>query len=376
MLTSVPPPTAGAVATGPALPRYIPDPARFAVLLNRNARQVSSRMVKRVEHIVGRDHVYYSRSLEEADALCREIVQRGYGTVACGGGDGTLMNTVNRVHRYVSQSNAWRAERFARYGERQALLTAPRFAFLPLGTGNAMSGVVGATSALEDLQRIVDYAPGRTYSLDLIDEGSEMFSFGGLGYDSMLLNDYNHLKDRTRHRLLKPWVQGLSGYVLAAALRTLPRLLWHRPRLEARVTTRGPAWYLDPRRGDSAVPVEAGATLYEGRATFIGASTSPFFGYGLKMFPFAGHHEGRLHLRIASIGPVSAVSHLRGIWKGHYRHRRRVLDFYAQDVQIELAQPFPFQHSGDAKGEREGLSLKMASDRLRLVDCFPPRPHG
>ena len=57
------------------LPTIEPDQRKIAVLLNRNARQVTSAIVKRVERIVGRDHVYYSRSLEEGEAFAREIVQ-------------------------------------------------------------------------------------------------------------------------------------------------------------------------------------------------------------------------------------------------------------------------------------------------------------
>ena len=45
-----------------------PDERKIAVILNRNARRVSDSIAKQVERIVGRDHVYYSHSLEEAEA--------------------------------------------------------------------------------------------------------------------------------------------------------------------------------------------------------------------------------------------------------------------------------------------------------------------
>ena len=104
----------------------------MAVLLNRNARLVTDKLVRKIERLVGRDHVYYSRSLEEAEAFTREIIQKNYGTIACGGGDGTLTGTVNFVQRYINEANRWRVERYERFGERQDLIGMPRFAFLRL----------------------------------------------------------------------------------------------------------------------------------------------------------------------------------------------------------------------------------------------------
>jgi len=96
------------------LPVLQPDPTRIAVLLNRNARRVTDRVARKVEQIVGKDHVFLTNNIDEAEAFSREVVQRGYGTIVSGGGDGTLMRLVNMVHRYVKESNAWRVERYQR----------------------------------------------------------------------------------------------------------------------------------------------------------------------------------------------------------------------------------------------------------------------
>ena len=159
------------------LPTVQPDERKIAVLLNRNAKQVSDTIVKRVERIVGRDHVYYSRSLEEGEAFAREIVQKGYGTVVSGGGDGTLSQTINMIHRYIKESNQWRMQRYERFGEKQTLIGTPRFAFLRLGTGNGIGSVIGAQNALRDLKNLVDYLPGRTHEIPLIDVDGEQCFF-------------------------------------------------------------------------------------------------------------------------------------------------------------------------------------------------------
>ena len=58
------------------LPTQKPDPSKIAVLLNRNARRVTDRVMRKIEQIAGSENVYYSRNLDEAEAFCREIVQR------------------------------------------------------------------------------------------------------------------------------------------------------------------------------------------------------------------------------------------------------------------------------------------------------------
>jgi len=357
------------------LPKVNPDPSRVAVLLNRNARRVTDKLAKRIESVVGAGNLFYSRSCEEAEAYAREIVQRGYGTVACGGGDGTLTRAVNLVQRYVDEANAWRLDRYRRFGEWQTLLESPRFAFLRLGTGNGLAPVVGASAdPIDDLQQIVSQAPLRERPMPMIDVGGEHCFFAGVGYDSLVLNDFNWLKHHVRSRLLRPIFSSVLGYAAAIATRTLPNvLLRHAAHLNARVVTRAPAFYIDPRKGDAAETVPAGTTIFEGPASLVGAGTAPYYGYGLRVYPFAGIMPGMMHLRVAHIGPFKALAHLPSVWKGTYRDAESVFDFLASDVEIELEQPFPFQHSGDAQGMRKNLRWTVAEDKLNLLDLHRPR---
>lgn len=357
-----------------ALPHTVPDPARVALMLNRNARQVTDRLARRMERLVGSDHVFYSRSIEEAEAYAREIVHRGYGTVICGGGDGTLARAFNMVQQYVEESNAWRQQRFERYGDRQNLLAVPRFGFLRLGTGNALAAIVGARRPLEDVRRIVDYLPGRTVKVPMLESGTERFFFAGMGYDSHLLNDYNWVKERFRGRVMERVLHGLPGYFGALAARTLPGAVMGRmARIEARVTTRGRAYYVDPRRGDAVEELPPGEVLFDGRASLIAAGTTPYYGYGLRIFPFARMMPGMMQLRIATLGPVASLAHLPSIWRGSYRNAKHVLDFLVEDAQVELSSPYPFQHSGDGQGLISALDLRVAAHPLELVDLHPPR---
>lgn len=352
-----------------------PDYSKVAVLLNRNARRVTDRLARKMERLVGSDNLYYSQSLEEAEAFTREIVQRNYGTVVCGGGDGTLMNSVKLVQNYVREANDWRMQRFRRFGEVQPLLSVPRFAFLRLGTGNAIAGLVGSRNSFGDLRRIVDYAPMRTQKISLIENGTERFFFGGVGYDATLLNDYDWLKAHSKSRLLKPFLHGLSGYFTALATRTLPRILsGKQPPITARITSLGRGYYVDPRRGDWLEHIEPGTVIFEGDASMIAAGTAPFFGYNVRMFPFAGMQPGMMQLRVTSLGAVETLLHLPSIWRGHYRNAHHLFDFLVDDVRVELSHPHPFEYSGDAQGERDALHLQIARDPLELVDLRGSRP--
>ena len=355
------------------LPLAKPDPARIAVLLNGHPATVTDRVARRLERVIGADHIFRSRSLDEAEAYAREMLQRGYGTIVCGGGDGTLARAVNLVHRYVEEANAWRLERYRRFGERQPLLVSPRFASLRLGTGNGLSGVIGSRDPVKDLQTIVDFVPGRVQRLPLIEMEGERFFFGGMGYDSQVLDDYYWLKARAKNPIMKALMQNVTGYLATVVARTVPRLILGRADvLEARVVNRGRAFFVDPRRGDFVEEVEPGAVLFEGRAHFISAGTTPFFGYGFRVFPFARMMPGMMSLRAATVGPLAALSHLPSLWKGNYRNATRLHDFLVEDVTVELERPFPYQHSGDPQGLRDRMDLRIADEQLEIVDLYGP----
>jgi diacylglycerol kinase family enzyme len=356
------------------LPIETPDPSRVAVVLNRNAKRVTDRLARRIERLVGSDHLFYSHSVDEAEEFAREIVHRGYGTVVCGGGDGTLFRTYNLLKQYIDESNAWRIQRYERFGDVQSLLSCPRFGFLRLGTGNALAPMVGARDPIEDVRRIIEYPPCHTVSVPLIDDGSARFMFAGMGYDSLILNDFKWLCSRARNPFLRPFTHGVLGYLSAMITRTLPRIVSGSvPQIQARVKNLGRAFYVDPRRGDTIEEIESGTTLFDGNAAMIGAGTTPYYGFNFRIFPFARMMPGMMHLRVACTGPFRTLANLGAIWRGSYRHAESLFDFLVEDVRITLAKPYPFQHSGDAQGEISETHLRVSGERLQLVDLQPQR---
>jgi diacylglycerol kinase family enzyme len=98
------------------------------------------------------------------------------------------------------------------------------------------------------------------------------------------------------------------------------------------------------------------------------ASTVPFYGFGLKAFPFAQSRPGMLQLRVATELSVPTVMwNLQRIWSGEFAHPG-LLDFHAERVAIRFERPMPLQVGGDAEGWREEVTFGMAPEPVELVD--------
>ncbi len=343
------------------------------LLFNRRAKNASDSIAHHCRRMLGDEYFMSTGSLNDAESACRQIVQSGYQTVLCGGGDGTMVRTFNIILNYVRESNRWREERRNRSGEILPNIAMPVFGFLPLGTGNSLQRVTGTQANQRGIRTLMDTAHQHTMQLPLLTDGDDHFYFGGFGFDSLLLQHYTSLKDQTQSTFIKPFVHSVLGYVLAGLGKTLPRMvLGYDYMPEVCVRTRNEAWYVDPRRGDFLVPIEAGTVLYEGRVGLVGAATSSLYGYGFKAFPLAGLSQNRFHLRIATFGAGRALGQLLPIWRGSYRCHHDMFDFLATDVDIELTKPFAYQHSGDSLGERSSLRWRMSQESIKLIDAYQP----
>ena len=345
---------------------------RLAVVLNHNANKVNERVAKRLRSLLpSTTDFYYSHTLEEAEAFARQIVHKGYGTVISGGGDGTLTNLINQVCHSIDEANERRVQRARSFGEIQPLLQYPEFGLLKLGTGNGLSATVGARNPREDLHKLLTGPRHRPVEVDMITCEGQKFFFGGIGYDARILNDYIALKKwAAKSPTMKRVTATALGYLISALGRSVPGFLKNGYTQEVRVVNTGDdCYFMDPRRGDRAVPVAKGAVLFEGQASLVGVGTSPYYGFGFKIFPFAGMMPGFMHLRVATTPPLDAVANLPKLWRGHLR-TPTMLDFCAKSVRIECAKPAPYQHSGDGQGLRQSLDFAVAERPVKLVDYF------
>jgi diacylglycerol kinase family enzyme len=330
-----------------------------AVLLNANAKAVNAQVRRALSLVVPDEHLFFSTSHEEAGAIAEEVVARRYGTVFTGGGDGTFVGWVNRI----LESAERRAAR------------PPRFGVLALGTGNAVAEMVGATPRrhAQDLARYVRGEVGSVRRLDLLTCDGRRTPFAGVGIDAAVVNDYVWLKSRLAGTPLAKLGVGMAGYGLAIALRSAPRaVLERRPTYCEVVNVGRTAWRLDPSGARSGPPIAHGELLYAGPCMLAAASTVPYYGLGLRAFPFAGGTPGSMQLRIAtSIGVPTLLLNLHRIWSGGFAHEG-LLDFHADRVALRFERPMPLQVGGDAEGWRDELTFSMAANPVEIVD-FGPR---
>jgi diacylglycerol kinase family enzyme len=325
-----------------------------AVLLNAHAKRVTPRVREAVAEAVGAENVFLSQDLPDADRIAARVVAQGFRTVFAAGGDGTFVGWVNRITREAAKQGR----------------PLPRFGILALGTGNAVAGLVGTTSRsfLPDLHRFVHGQAQATRRLDLVDCEGHHTPFAGAGADAALINDYNWLKTRLRDTPLRALGMGPAGFSLAAALRTAPRQLWE-PRSSCEIVNAGgPAWRLDADGKRVGEPIAPGALLHAGPCLMAAASTVPFYGLGMRFFPFAGEIPGTMHLRVASRIPVPvALLNLPRIWSGAFRHAG-LHDFQAERVELRFDRPTPLQIGGDAEGLRETVTMGVVPEPIEIVD--------
>jgi len=364
-------------------------PGSVAAVLSLNAGGMTARKIAAAQSALGDVHVYATASLAEAKAAADAIVEKGYATVVVGGGDGTLAAAIRDIC-------AARRD----FGEAEPLAGMPRFAPLPLGTGNAVArfacgpgygrfksvrGVSAALKTIVELTKDEATAGPREVSVPLmrVDSG-ELCFLAGCGFDAFLLNDYARLRERAPP-VLKSTVSSVFGYFVATATATLPQYLRGKRNMRVRISAEN-ASYVDPRRGDSAMrvvragPANSGerTVLYEGTATIVAAGSTPYYGGGMRLFPFArsvpaGAAPGQMHLRVARMSPWRFVPNVLGIFRGSFRSPNDALDFMGPNFTVELLDGavYPFQHSGDTDSlaRRDAFTLDVAGN-LRFVDLI------
>jgi diacylglycerol kinase family enzyme len=327
-----------------------PTDGRFGVILNANAGRVTRALARRVRRTVGEDRVFLTTSQEHANQALLTCIERGYKTVFAGGGDGTIVDTINSLERL-----------------RPDLSTAlPAVGVLRLGTGNALAHWLGAGWPVRDLQRFHSGALHSRRSIRMVESEGTLFPFGGLGHDGAVLNDYYELKKKYEGTALAGLMSGLSGYFIAGLGVTVPRFL-RRDNTRIRVVNLGgEAWRIGPGGDRVGKPVGHGETLYEGLASTVGAATTPLLGYGFRFFPFAARVPDRLHLRVLDFSPLRCVKEIPAAWNGTMQGEG-VHDFYAERVRVQFEQSMPYQMGGDPKGYRDQVSFGLSEHPVTLV---------
>lgn len=351
--------SAPASRSGSALP---PAVQRVAVVVNGNAKSVTDEVISTIDQILLGGDLFVSRRLEDAREIARTIVATGYGTVLTGGGDGTFTVTVSEVVREARRQN-------------RAL---PRFGLLRLGTGNAIAWVVGASKAkgkglAADIQRLLEDAGSRP--IRLIEVEDFVAPFCGFGVDAVVLSDYAAVKTMLQRSPLRRLAAGPMTYALSSVTRSLPSTVFRRMPHCRIVNDGGEAFRIGAQGTILGRPIPRGETIYEGPVRVCGLSTIPYYGYGLRMFPYSEERSDRMHLRVSTIGPTQFVRNFGAIWRGEFDDPDVLFDYLVESVTMYMDPPTPFQIGGDPRGERARVQAMISPQPIRLVDFYAP-PRG
>jgi diacylglycerol kinase family enzyme len=345
-----------------------PKDNRIAVVVNGNAKSVTAEVIETLDQILDSGDLFVSRRVEESEAIARTLVDRGYGTILTGGGDGTFTVVVTAV---VNEA-------------RRRGVPLPRFGLLRLGTGNSLAWVIGASRSgggkgkgagrglAADLQKLRSDAGSRW--IRFVEAEGMLSPFCGFGVDAEMLRDYVKVKNALARGPLKRLAPGPLAYAIAATTRTLPSYLL-RPTPHCRVVNEGSDAFRIGENGKMlGAPVRKGAVLYEGPAKVASCGAIPYYGFGLRFFPYADERPDRMHLRLSTISTLSFVRHFPEIWRGEYEDLETVFDYLVDDVTIEMDPPTSFQIGGDVRGERARVRARM-TEPIRIVDFYAP-PRG
>lgn len=334
---------------------------RLAVIVNGNAKQVTQELVETLAQTVQSGDLFVSRSLDEAQDIAATIVERRYGTVLTGGGDGTFVRMVTAIVRAAETRQRPR----------------PRFGLLKLGTGNALAWVLGAGESegrgvIADLARL--RTEGGSRKLRLIEVAGLLTPFAGIGADAVALRDYGETKARfLRLPLLRRLATGPVVYSASILTRTVPRYLMQ-PALQVRVVNRGGEARRMGQLGQPVgAPLGAGEVLYQGPIQLLAFSTIPYWGFGARAFPYAEDQSDRMQLRIVNFGSVEAMANLRSIWRGTHRSDR-MHDFLVDEFSVECETPTPLQVGGDVLGSSTEVHARLAAEPIEVVDYYAPPP--
>jgi hypothetical protein len=289
----------------------------------------------------------------------------------------------------------------------------------------------GAGDALEDdpldLVHLVEMPMMELTTGQQLEGCGDLCFFAGVGFDSLMLQDFKVIKAWSqRTNILTSALSSVTGYVVALVTHTLPKCVSrsaHQVRVQ--ISTRDPdTLWVDHRRGDVVQRVSLDYTsrssssstkkqkittsfmsrrgsaknhrnnndknevlLYKGIAGIVAAGTSPFYGGGLRLFPFARMTTDKMHLRIGRIHPLRGFVNIPGIFAGSYRDTREstygCIDFMGDDFDVTILPAnddnndtvvgYPLQHSGEAVGSCEHFRLRVVKEPIRFVTFLDKR---
>lgn len=332
--------------------KILKKPGRYAVMLNARAKRWTGDLHQAVQRWVPAGDLILTDDFKQAERAVDRLVQEGYNAIFTGGGDGTIVYLINAIESRIRSGMTTRED-------------APIVGVLRMGTGNAIASYVESGPIEDDLRALRAGQPLTVYSIDMVESEGTLFPFAGFGWDALILNDYDALKDAVDSTALENYVTGLGGYAMAVATRSVPNAI-KQGVVQVRLTNLAEEAH---RIVESRI-VETygqGDVLYEGPTSVCGVGSIPYWGFKIRMFPDCTRKPGFFQMRTYH-GSVSwIITHLRAFWNGALEPGK-FHDFLCKDVRCEfLSEGLPYQVAGDASGTRTTVEWTNSKHPVKLA---------
>jgi len=318
-------------------------PVRAVAIVNGNARRARGRLRAKLERALP-GNVRFTRSLDDARRVIRQEIARGQDLVVLGGGDGTVVMGLALI-----------AEACRGAGKPE-----PAIGVLRMGSGNAIANTLGASDdVVGELAELVR-GGGSWQPMPMIDVLGVRAPFVGVGIDAQLLEDQEAVGNMIdRVPVVRRVLNGATRYTLSVALRSVPRFAFGQ-RPNAIVRNAGAPAIVLATDGATGRRIAGGEVLWQGPVTLVAGATIPFFGFGLKMFAFAGDRANRFHLRCGSPHLLEMLRSIPVAFRGEY-FSEHVHDFLCDRVQIELDMEAAVEAGGELLGRRRHIELALSA---------------
>ena len=445
-------PTSNPISLTTPPPLQVIQKPNVAIILNTNARSVTAELIPLAESVLGKGAVYCTTTAEQARQAALSLIKQNVSLVVAVGGDGTLSSMIHYLTQSIIQQQQKQNSTFT---VDEAVAKLPTMAFIPMGTGNGVGSVIACQAPIDinigkpslfarlfrrkvskhakfvQVLKLLptvgnDLAYGTTNTKDMVDlvelpmmevttscseqDQGDLCFFAGVGFDSLLLQDFKDVKAwSVRKGILRETLGSVTGYVVALVSKTLPKCIQRNAhQIQVEITSTDPhAVWIDHRRGDvvrkltSATQGDATPPMptlvYKGTAGIVAAGTSPYYGGGLRLFPFARMTLDKMHLRVGRIHPLRGFLQIPRIFRGSYRDTRPgsfgCLDFLASDFTVSVRptttditiaeedttattpkkKGYPLQHSGEAIGSCDQFRLRVVPSPVKFITFFKKR---
>ena len=98
----------------------------------------------------------------------------------------------------------------------------------------------------------------------------------------------------------------------------------------------------------------------------LACANTPYYGYKLKLFPFASKRSGRFQLRICDMSILQCAYNIFPAWNGKLNHPK-MHDYYVDRVRVIFEDAMPYQFGGEAMGYRKEITFSLAKYPVQMI---------